>query len=407
MGECCFCGKKLSVWNYGYAKGSLYDSEGWSRGSPDSASFFDLTRRTNVSSVEKQLTKYWLCPDCRKDYLNLLGLEGNVTETSLGNNVTLYSTNLLRDISKRKIAAQRILEKTHGLTKLDNFSGSHVHKLIDKMQSDNDCIYMWDYMSSYLQSYWDKFSDEHPLAIKNQILIFDPPFKTSDWTRFDFSTEKDGEYQTRWLSKDTDYFYLTMFPPVLVDFIKNSYEFRKNFEEDINKLYENYFNYGEGDAELVQAIPLNDIVFFYKAGDVSFTTETYGGGGNTINVGGAVKGAILAGAVGAYIGGQKGVNQSPIYTTTKKHDDRCVILRIRDENGGMKELVFKKEMYEHFMALIPEKEITNINCQAAPQAEEITSDPIEKIKGLKSLLDLGAITQEEFDEKKKQLLNSI
>ena len=33
-----------------------------------------------------------------------------------------------------------------------------------------------------------------------------------------------------------------------------------------------------------------------------------------------------------------------------------------------------------------------------------TPSAIEQIKGLKELLDIGAITQEEFDAKKKQLL---
>ncbi|MDE6413285.1 MAG: SHOCT domain-containing protein [Eubacterium sp.] len=32
-------------------------------------------------------------------------------------------------------------------------------------------------------------------------------------------------------------------------------------------------------------------------------------------------------------------------------------------------------------------------------------DPIETVKKMKSLLDIGAITQEEFDAKKKELLN--
>ena len=34
-----------------------------------------------------------------------------------------------------------------------------------------------------------------------------------------------------------------------------------------------------------------------------------------------------------------------------------------------------------------------------------SKDPIEEVKRLKELLDIGAITQEEFDTKKKELLN--
>lgn len=41
--------------------------------------------------------------------------------------------------------------------------------------------------------------------------------------------------------------------------------------------------------------------------------------------------------------------------------------------------------------------------QSTPQPSP--ADPLDEIKKLKGLLDIGAITQEEFDAKKKQLLN--
>ncbi|MDE7050542.1 MAG: SHOCT domain-containing protein, partial [Lactobacillus sp.] len=43
---------------------------------------------------------------------------------------------------------------------------------------------------------------------------------------------------------------------------------------------------------------------------------------------------------------------------------------------------------------------TPSNPQSSP-----ASDPLDEIKKLKGLLDIGAITQEEFDAKKKQLLD--
>lgn len=42
--------------------------------------------------------------------------------------------------------------------------------------------------------------------------------------------------------------------------------------------------------------------------------------------------------------------------------------------------------------------------QSTPQSSPAT-DPLDEIKKLKGLLDIGAITQEEFDAKKKQLLD--
>ena len=38
---------------------------------------------------------------------------------------------------------------------------------------------------------------------------------------------------------------------------------------------------------------------------------------------------------------------------------------------------------------------------------DVGVDPIEQVKKLKELLDIGAITEEEFELKKKELLNFI
>ena len=45
------------------------------------------------------------------------------------------------------------------------------------------------------------------------------------------------------------------------------------------------------------------------------------------------------------------------------------------------------------------------NNDKADNEQSKTSDSIEQVKGLKELLDLGAITEEEFNTKKKELLN--
>lgn len=40
----------------------------------------------------------------------------------------------------------------------------------------------------------------------------------------------------------------------------------------------------------------------------------------------------------------------------------------------------------------------------APEKSSVTSNPVEQVKQLKELLDMGILTQEEFDKKKKELL---
>lgn len=82
--------------------------------------------------------------------------------------------------------------------------------------------------------------------------------------------------------------------------------------------------------------------------------------------------------------------------------------------------VFKQSIVPKAIALVdlinsfPEKALEQSNNQietTEPAAEQSTpqsspaTDPLDEIKKLKGLLDIGAITQEEFDAKKKQLLN--
>ena len=57
----------------------------------------------------------------------------------------------------------------------------------------------------------------------------------------------------------------------------------------------------------------------------------------------------------------------------------------------------------------PQKALNKSNNQLSNEPISATqsspADPLDEIKKLKGLLDIGAITQEEFDAKKKQLLD--
>lgn len=80
--------------------------------------------------------------------------------------------------------------------------------------------------------------------------------------------------------------------------------------------------------------------------------------------------------------------------------------------------VFKQSIVPKAIALVdlinsfPEKPLKSLTTEPAveqsapstPQSSPAT-DPLDEIKKLKGLLDIGAITQEEFDAKKKELLN--
>ncbi|MDC9294414.1 SHOCT domain-containing protein [Clostridioides difficile] len=79
-------------------------------------------------------------------------------------------------------------------------------------------------------------------------------------------------------------------------------------------------------------------------------------------------------------------------------DENAIIFRNKREENYAKEIKRYIENYKHSINLSNEVAIDD-------GIAKNQSDPLERIKKLKELLDIEAITQEEFDAKKKELLN--
>ena len=163
-------------------------------------------------------------------------------------------------------------------------------------------------------------------------------------------------------------------------------------------------------------IPLDNIIYFSKDGTLEHVSVVSGGGGSGggVNLGGAIAGGLLFGGVGAIIGSQVDteIKIDPIKTEIKKEDTRRAFLLYKDDSGSLIQQSFSHEYYDFFMKHFPHKEFSKVqfeNLQTsnptteAPKTTSETSN-IENIKKYKELLDMGIITQEEFDAKKKQLL---
>ena len=170
------------------------------------------------------------------------------------------------------------------------------------------------------------------------------------------------------------------------------------------------------------------IEYALKPGDEIFTfdeivdydlyenNESISSGG----LGRAVAGGLLLGGVGAIVGGVTGKKKTKstcesMYlhiSTTSYFFPSLMIPYITKEiktksNDYTKALSKAKETMSCLEGVFKVNEDSK-----GPQKVEIVSstqtsddDPIEKVKKLKELLDLGVITEEEFDQKKKQLLN--
>lgn len=116
----------------------------------------------------------------------------------------------------------------------------------------------------------------------------------------------------------------------------------------------------------------------------------------------AVAGSLLAGDVGAIIGGM--MARSNTTTQTVESQGYCVNIRIDGADKPLRIPAQDKqtadELHDTFLSMIPEgakTEASNHPDQAGSSADEL--------RKYKDLLDDGIINQDEFDVKKKQLLS--
>ena len=182
---------------------------------------------------------------------------------------------------------------------------------------------------------------------------------------------------------------------------------------DINKLEKNI------KIEILR-LKIKNIKYYKVEGDVHFVSDVHGGGGSGggTNLSGAIIGGALFGAAGAIVGSQIGteVKINPVITDIIKRDGRFVRLVYNDVEN-VKEYIFTSDEIEIFSKLIPEKEYGTVMLNKSEEKAQISNNEntaqqmanknnvVEELRQYKSLLDEGIITQEEFDNKKKELLS--
>lgn len=157
------------------------------------------------------------------------------------------------------------------------------------------------------------------------------------------------------------------------------------------------------------AIPIKNIEYFSFRGEVGSETKTTGGGisGGGSSVKGAVVGGILAGGAGAIIGSRKPIKSEPVKSETKIKDNRETFLNFFID-GKKHSMLFNYKGYLLLQTIIPEKDYNkNQNSIANYSNSKSDDDIIKKIKQLSELKDEGILTEEEFQEKKKELLEKM
>lgn len=144
--------------------------------------------------------------------------------------------------------------------------------------------------------------------------------------------------------------------------------------------------------------------------------------GTSITKGGlgrAVAGGLLFGGIGAIVGGVTGtrktkelVNNMQIKITLNDISNPVIYIKLILSPTKTNSIVYKvaKQYAEQLLSVfsIIQNEVQSSNSQSKKQEESVNLNSLDitgEIKKYKELLDLEAITQEEYDKKKKELLN--
>ena len=155
---------------------------------------------------------------------------------------------------------------------------------------------------------------------------------------------------------------------------------------------------------IYKAIPIEKIQYFSKEGDVQYTTKISGGGGGGSSISGAVVGGLLAGEAGAIIGSRQKIN--PIKSTTETHSTARTVLKYFEGNTLIVLTFFGHEMYNYLLERIPEKDFASVQLQQR-QPRDDGNNIKDRLKTLKELYVEGLITENEYNEKKRELVMNI
>ncbi len=158
------------------------------------------------------------------------------------------------------------------------------------------------------------------------------------------------------------------------------------------------------------SIKYDEIIFFSKEGDIQYTTEIFGGGGGGSSISGAIVGGIVAGSTGAIIGSRKQMNEVSSRTIT--HDSRHTLLRYK-KKISVSELKFPSYMvYDFLLRHFPEKDLIYLQMgqntyNNNASMDETKNSTEEKLMSLNALYEKNLISEEEYQSKRKKIIDEL
>ena len=158
-------------------------------------------------------------------------------------------------------------------------------------------------------------------------------------------------------------------------------------------------------SEKLLIIPFDEIIFFTKDGNISYSNKIINEGKN-ISVSGAIVGGLIAGDAGAIIGAGKDANK--IQNITVTHDEVHTFIYYNGDDNCIKIVDVKGEkFYTYILQLLPYKEYNYVNNQTHNSTISKNDSAEATLKKLKDLYDGGLIDETEYKNKKEQLLNQL
>lgn len=154
------------------------------------------------------------------------------------------------------------------------------------------------------------------------------------------------------------------------------------------------------------AIPLGNIKYFTKEGEIHHNTVVSGGNDGP-SISGAIIGGVLAGGAGAIIGSR--VNNKEIKSEIVENDARKTILKYY-KNGNLISKEYDYQAFSVFEELIPDKEYNIVLQNEIQKNTKPTNNDIDiedSLKKLKDLKEKDLIDESEYQQKKKELLDML
>ena len=213
------------------------------------------------------------------------------------------------------------------------------------------------------------------------------------------------------------YIYLLDSEYIIEDKLKEPF---KDSEEDYYSLYgSGYYSFTKCTKHKIK---LDDIIFYTTDGIIENYTITSGGGtsGNINELkarlaqksDGRLLGKdspFLSGDMAAMYSMLQDIKVDPITTRVVSDDQRMVILKTKNMDLIFSRIAnfypYKDDIYMFLVDKLPDKDLERMNVLKENNKDSKSSNSnLDEIKKLKELLDMGAITKEEFEKKKKELL---